>query len=121
MLNGEAAVLPVVCQQVSRVSVIKVSHEVIASFYLDTKMGLEACFSQNITKGVTQCHNITPTLTSDGRMSKSDGKMSRRRNTCGHLGHTTGELHEIMMEVWYMQDGHQHIQWENPGLKLGLQ
>ena len=26
----------------------------------------------------------------------------------GHLGHTTGELHEIMMEVWYVQDGQAH-------------
>ena len=28
-----------------------------------------------------------------------------KRSTCEHLGHTTEELHKIMMGVWYVQDG----------------
>ena len=53
--------------------------EVIASFHLDAKMGLVACFSQNITEGVVLCHNITPMRTSDSMKSKgvkhSQGKV----------------------------------------------
>ena len=57
-------------QKVSRMGVTMIGCEFIASFHLDAKMGPVTCFSQNITKAVVSCHNITPTLTSDGMMSK---------------------------------------------------
>ena len=60
--------------------------EVIASFHLDTKMGPMACFSQNIVKGVVSCHNITPTITSDGMMSKRVKGIARAKCTLGPLG-----------------------------------
>ena len=50
--------------------VAMISCEVIASFHLDAKMGLVACFSQNITKGAVSDHHITTTLTSGGMMVK---------------------------------------------------
>ena len=41
------ACCPVSQQKVSKMGVAMISCEVIASFHLDAKMGLVACFSQN--------------------------------------------------------------------------
>ena len=60
--------------------------KVIASFHLDAKMGPVICFSQDITKGVVSCHNITPTLTSDGMMSKGVKGLVRAKSALGSLG-----------------------------------
>ena len=58
-----------------------VGHVVIASFHLDTNMDPVARFSQNITKGVVSCHNITPMLPSDGMMSKRVKGIARVKYT----------------------------------------
>ena len=74
--------------------------EVIASLHLDTKMGPVACFSQNITKGVVSCHNITSTLTSDGMMSKGVKGIVRAKCTLGSLGcaHTKPPFYGNLMD-----------------------
>ena len=75
--------------------VAMISCEVIASFHLDAKMGPVACFSQNTMKGVVSCHNITPTLISDGMMSKGVKGIVRAKCTLGSLGcvHTKPSLY----------------------------
>ena len=74
--------------------------EVIASFHLDAKMGPVACFSQDITKGVVSCHNITPTLTSDGMMSKGVKGIVRATSALGSLGcvHTKSPFYGNLMD-----------------------
>ena len=64
--------------------VAMVGHEVIACFHDEPSP--MACFSQNITKGVVSCHNITPMLTSDGMMSKRVKGIARAKCTLGPLG-----------------------------------
>ena len=90
VLSGEvtemskAAVLPV-AQLVNR---------------MDAKMVPMTCFSQDITKGVVSCHNITPTLTSDGMMSKGVKGLVRSKSALGSLGcvHTKPPLYGNLMD-----------------------
>ena len=92
------ACCPVSQQKVSRTGVAMIGCEVIASFHLDAKMGPATYFSQNITKGVVSCHNITPTLTSDGMMSKGVKGLVRAKSALGSLGcvHTKPPLYGPM-------------------------
>ena len=91
VLSGEvteiskAAVLIACCpfsqQKVSRMRVAMIGCEVIASFHLDAKMDLVACFSQNITKGVVSYHLMTTTRTSGGVMSQRLKGIARAKCT----------------------------------------
>ena len=109
------ACCPVCQQKVSRTGVAMIGCEVNASLHLDAKMGPVACFSQNITKGVVSCHNITPTRSSDGmKVSRTgvamigcDGMMSkgakgfvRAKCTLGSLRcvHTKPPLYGNLMD-----------------------
>ena len=99
-IKGSCLACSPVCQQkVSRVGVAMVGHEVIACFHLDTKMSPMARFSQNITKSVVSCHNITPMLTSDGMMSKRV-KGITRTNCTRVVSMPKPPLYGSLMDWW---------------------